>query len=141
VTTMVWAMVLTLAVAPAVLFSLLAMAIPSGRPVPRWRLRLADRLERVALRLRHRHAMPPDPFLALRVQERLGAVANHVRTLEEDPTVYARAERIIASQLAYDELLAEACSLAGVEVQRHAKGDPAERFREEVELASRGWTW
>ena len=140
-TTMVWAMVLTLAVAPALLFSLLAMAIPSGRPVPEWRLRLADRLERVALRLRHRRAMPPDPFLALRVQERLGAVANHVRTLEGDMTVYARAERIIASQLAYDELLAEACSLAGVEVQRHAEGDPAARFRAEVALASRGWPW
>lgn len=138
---MVWAMVLTLAVVPGLLFSLLAMAIPSGRPVPAWRLRLADRLERAALRLRHRHPLPPDPFRALHVQERLGAVANHVRTLEGDATVYARAERIIASQLAYDELLAEACSMAGVEVQRHAKGDPAERFREEVELASRGWSW
>ena len=31
--------------------------------------------------------------------------------------------------------------MAGVEGQRHAKGDPVERFREEVELASRGWTW
>ena len=138
---MVWAMVLTLAVAPALVFGLLAMAIPSGRPVPAWRLRLADRLERVATRLRHPRNVPPDPFQALRVQERLGAVANHVRMLEGDKTVYARAERIIASQLAYDELLAEACSLAGVEVERHAKGDPAERFREEVELASRGWTW
>ena len=138
---MVWAMVLTLAVAPALVFGLLAMAIPSGRPVPAWRLRLADRLERVATRLRHRRKVPPDPFQALRVQERLGAVANHVRTLEGDKTVYARAERIIASQLAYDELLKEACTLAGVEVERHAKGDPAERFREEVELASRGWTW
>ncbi|WP_449385996.1 hypothetical protein [Cellulomonas soli] len=44
-------------------------------------------------------------------------------------------------RLAYDELLAEACRLAGVEVGPHAKGDPAERFREEVELASRGWAW
>lgn len=138
---MVWAMVLTMAVVPGLIFSLLAMAIPSGRPVPAWRLRLADRLERAAHRLRHRHPLPPDPFRALRVQQRLGAVANHVRTLEGDATVYARAERIIASQLAYDELLAEACSMAGVEVQRHAKGDPAERFREEVELASRGWSW
>ena len=75
------------------------------------------------------------------MQERLGVVADHVRSLELDPRTFARAERIIASQLAYDQLLVEACQLAGVEVQPAAKGDPAERFREEVELASRGWAW
>jgi hypothetical protein len=74
-------------------------------------------------------------------QTRLGAVANHVQSLEVEPHTYALAERLIASQLAYDQLLAEACGLAGVEVLPRAKGDPQERFREEVELASRGWSW
>jgi hypothetical protein len=75
------------------------------------------------------------------VQVRRGGVADHLRRLEEDTHAWARAERIIASQLAYDALLAEACRLAGVEVLPRAKGDPWERMREEVELASRGWTW
>ncbi len=82
-----------------------------------------------------------DPFLALQLQTRLGVVADHVRHLEEDSRAYARAQRIIAGQLAYDALLAEACRLAGVDVLTEAAGDPGERFREEVELASRGWSW
>ena len=75
------------------------------------------------------------------MQSRLTKVADHMRELEDDPHTFARAERLIASQLAYDQLLAEACKLAGVEVEPHPKGDGAERFREEVELASRGWAW
>ncbi|MEV7974259.1 hypothetical protein [Cellulomonas sp. NPDC089187] len=83
----------------------------------------------------------PDPFDALLVQTRLGIVAQHLRRLEDDPHAWARAERIIAGQMAYDQLLAEACRLAGVEVLPRAKGDPWERLREEVELTARGWTW
>lgn len=83
----------------------------------------------------------PDPFLALQLQTRLGLVADHVRQLEGDRRAYARAQRIIAGQLAYDALLAEACRLAGVDVLVETPGDPGERFREEVELASRGWSW
>lgn len=83
----------------------------------------------------------PDPFDALLVQTRLGIVAEHLRRLEDDTHAWARAERIIAGQLAYDQLLAEACRLAGVEVLPRAKGDPWERLREEVELTARGWTW
>ncbi|WP_169164222.1 hypothetical protein [Cellulomonas taurus] len=83
----------------------------------------------------------PDPFDALLVQTRLSIVADHLRRLEDDPRAWARAERIIAGQLAYDALLAEACRLAGVEVLPRAKGDPWERLREEVELTARGWTW
>ena len=64
-----------------------------------------------------------------------------MRRLEGDTRGYARAERIIASQLAYDQLLAKACNLAGVQVVPSPLGDPAERFREEVELAERGWSW
>lgn len=87
--------------------------------------------------------LPLDPFEALQLQLRLSAVANNVRELEGDETAYARAARLLASQLAYDALLAEACGLAGISVQRGRRRgpDPDERFREEVELASRGWTW
>lgn len=99
----------------------------------------------VVLRRRRRAAAAlarfPDPFDARLVQTRLSIVAQHLRRLEDDPRAWARAERIIAGQLAYDQLLAEACRLAGVEVLPRAKGDPWERLREEVELTARGWTW
>jgi hypothetical protein len=87
------------------------------------------------------HRPLPDPFDALQVQTRLAIVAEHIRHLEEDRHAWARAERIIAAQLAYDALLAQACRMAGVEVLPRAKGDPWERLREEVELIARGWTW
>ena len=138
---MIWALLILISVAPTVLPCLLWSLIPSPDEPPRWRTALADRLETWAGRLRRRRPDPYDPFLTLRVQERLGAVADHVRRLEVDEHTFARAERIIASQLAYDQLLAEACRLAGVEVRPAAKGDTLERFREEVELAARGWTW
>lgn len=135
------ALVLMTLLVGAAYYVALSLMPPSG-PVPRWRLAAANRLERLAHRLR-RQQQPtgPDPFAALRVQQRLGIVAQHVQRLESDITIIARAERIVASQLAYDDLLAEACSMAGVEIPPHARGDPAERFREEVELASRGWAW
>ncbi|GIG41581.1 hypothetical protein [Cellulomonas phragmiteti] len=138
---MVWALLILTSVAPTVLLCAAWALIPSSDETPRWRVALAESLEAVAERLRHRHVEPFDPFLTLRVQERLGAVADHVRRLEGDERAFARAERIIASQLAYDQLLAEACHLAGVEVRPAAAGDAQERFREEVELAARGWTW
>ncbi|MBO0898493.1 hypothetical protein J1G42_00765 [Cellulomonas sp. zg-ZUI222] len=138
---MTWALLILISVAPTVLLCLVWSLIPSPDEPPRWRTALADRLEALAGRLRRRRPDPYDPFLTLRVQERLGAVADHVRRLEVDEHTFARAERIIASQLAYDQLLAEACRLAGVEVRPAALGDPQERFREEVELAARGWTW
>ena len=126
---------------PALVFWLVWSCFPTEDETPRWRAVLADRLEHVADRLRRRRSTPPDPFDALWVQDRLTKVADHVRSLELDPHLYARAERIIASQLAYDQLLAKACDMAGVEIEPHALGDPGERFREEVELTSRGWSW
>ncbi|QCB92385.1 hypothetical protein [Cellulomonas shaoxiangyii] len=138
---MTWALLLLTAVAPTVLLAAVWSLIPSAEERPRWRVALAERLERAAARLRRERPVPEDPFQTLRVQQRLGVVAAHVRRLEDDDRMFARAERIIASQLAYDQLLAEACRMAGVEVLPAAKGDPAERFREEVELAERGWSW
>jgi len=126
---------------PAVVYWLFWSLFPTPDPPPRWRVRLALGLEHLAHHLRGHRPPPYDPFDVLRVQTRLGAVADHVRGLENDKRCYARAERIIASQLAYDQLLAEACRMAGVEVRDAALGDAQERFREEVELTSRGWAW
>ncbi len=130
-------------VLPALTFAAVLRLVPGAESSPRTRAarqRLARVLDRASGRLRH--APPgPDPFDALHVQMRLTIVAEHLRRLEDDPHAWARAERIIASQLAYDALLADACRLAGVEVRPRPKGDPWERMREEVELAARGWTW
>ncbi|GEL94163.1 hypothetical protein [Cellulomonas composti] len=126
---------------PALIFGAVWSWFPSENATPRWRTVAAEHLEAWAEILRNRHPKPPDPFDALWVQDRLTKVADHVRELELDPHLYARAERIIATQLAYDQLLAKACGMAGVEVEAHALGDPGERFREEVELTSRGWSW
>ncbi|WP_456845449.1 hypothetical protein [Cellulomonas sp. P5_C6] len=136
-----WLLMFAILFVPALVFMAIWQLFPSPDDPPRWRTFVAARLERVAAHLRRERKPEFDPFMTLRVQERLGVVADHVRSLELDTHTFARAERIIASQLAYDQLLAEACHLAGVEVQVVAKGDPAERFREEVELASRGWAW
>ena len=138
---MTWALLAVMSVVPTLLLCAVWSVVPSVDETPPWRVALAQRLEHVAQRLRRQHPEPHDPFLTLRVQERLGAVANHVQRLEADDRTFARAERIIASQLAYDQLLAEACRMAGVEVRPAARGDAQERFREEVELAARGWTW
>jgi hypothetical protein len=137
---MMW-LLLVMLVAPGLLFALAATLFLAPDETPRWRIALARHLERVARRLRREQPTPTDPFDALRVQIRLAVVADHVRSLELEPRTFALAERLIASQLAYDQLLAEACGLAGVEVLLRAKGDPQERFREEVELTSRGWSW
>ena len=136
-----WVMLAAVMFVPALVFGAIWQLFPSPDEPPRWRTFLAVRLERLADRIRPTRPAEYDPFTTLRVQARLGIVADHVRSLEVDTHTFARAERIIASQLAYDQLLVEACQLAGVEVQPAAKGDAAERFREEVELASRGWAW
>lgn len=134
---------------PAVVYGLLAMfLLPSNRP-PRARSRaVRPPANRAALGANRDQAV--DPFDALNLQIRLGVLATQLRSIENDPRLWARARRFQATQHAYDELLAQACRLAGVElaeddadarllVGRH-RSEP-ERFREEVELVSRGWTW
>lgn len=140
---MMWVLLLVSILLPAVLFGVMLSLFPGEEEPPRWRAALARVFERWAQSLRRPEppSPPTDPFDALWVQDRLTKVADHVRRLELDTRGYARAERIIASQLAYDQLLAKACGLAGVEVEESPLGDPAERFREEVELTSRGWSW
>lgn len=96
------------------------------------------------LRLR-RPAPPPDPFEVLRVQMRLAVLADEVRALERSQDVYARGHHLRATEAAYDALLIEACRLAGVPTAGpHVSTvvqDREERFREEVELTARGWSW
>ncbi len=98
-------------------------------------------------RLRRRPPPPPDPFEVLRVQMRLATLAAEVRALERSTDVYARAHHVRATEAAYDAMLYEACRLAGVPTQPQPgrlstiAQDHDERFREEVELASRGWSW
>lgn len=145
---MMWSLLVWMAL-PSVAFAVVLRLIPGAEPSPRRRAardrrraRVAALLDRVAARVRHGRRVPEaDPFDALHVQMRLSIVTQHLQRLEEDQHAWARAERIIASQLAYDALLADACRLADIEVLPRPKGDPWERMREEVELAARGWTW
>lgn len=134
-------MLFLLCFSPAVLFGVLWRTFPRGGSAPRWRLRVASLLERSAGRLRHRPPPGPDPFVALRLQTRLGVVAANAQRLESDPAAFARAQRLIAMMLAYDQLLQEACLLAGVETVALQPNNPDERFRKEVELTARGWSW
>ena len=106
---------------------------------------------RVRRALSRAHSLPadPDPFTVLQVQHRLGLIATELRVLEAkdaDLTYYARAHRIHTRRSAYDQLLAEACELAGVPA-RHPGPEGRicrnadERFSAEIELAARGWHW
>jgi len=110
-------------------------------PRPRSTARHAGRFRRLVGFLRGRRSGKSDPFEVLRVQTRLGVVADEVRALERDQSVFAKAHHLEVTQTAYDALLAEACQLAGVPTGPPSHGDELERFREEVELASRGWSW
>jgi hypothetical protein len=131
---------LLLVMTPAVVLLTLEACLFPGRPSPRWRARLAGILERQARRLR-RHDPPPDPFDVLRIQVRLGILADELRALEQNDHVYAKAHRLRAIRAAYDDLLEEACRLAGVDLDPLADRGEQERLREEVELTARGWSW
>jgi hypothetical protein len=91
----------------------------------------------------------PDPFEILEMQKRLTAVVAELRVLQSqdaDRTYYARAHRIRTRRSAYDQLLAEACRMAGIETEHARREDGIcrnedERFLAEMELMARGWTW
>ena len=95
---------------------------------------------------RRRRAAPPDPLRTLALQVRLSELATEMRRIEADPGLYARAHHYLALQGAYDALLREACRLTGLPVEDaplragFRTGDD-ERFREELELSARGWSW
>jgi len=97
-------------------------------------------------RLRGREDVPPDPFAALEVQLGLTRVSEQLRALHSEPRVWARGRRVIATQAAYDSLLATACRLAGIETLADdavpgLTRSESERAREEFELLIRGWAW
>jgi len=131
---------------PAMVFAMFAALSPRVGPPPRWRVRLngmlgaAVRPAREAVE-RRRPPAPIDPFDVLRLQTRLGVLADQVRALEADAQVYAKAHRLAATRAAYDDLLGEACRMAGIQPVPEARRSEGERLREEVELASRGWNW
>ncbi len=95
---------------------------------------------------RRRAGAAPDPLTTLALQVRLSELAAELRRIEADPDVYARAHHYLAVQGAYDALLREACRLTGLPVADaplragFRTGDD-ERFREELELSARGWSW
>ncbi|HUX71613.1 MAG TPA: hypothetical protein VMV41_13940 [Cellulomonadaceae bacterium] len=131
---------------PAVVFGVVTLALPSAERTTRWRTRAAERLEHLAHRLRHK-PREVDPFDVLSVQMRLSVIAADIRSIEDEPHLYARAHHLHAARVAYDDLLAEACRLAGLDpgprmsfsVPEEKRFD--ERLREEVELTALGWTW
>jgi hypothetical protein len=90
---------------------------------------------------RRRANAVPDPFDTLRLQTRLGHLAGEIRRMETAPRIYARAHRLMAIEAAYDDLLDEACELAGVCIEAELRRGEERRWYEEQELASRGWSW
>jgi hypothetical protein len=88
---------------------------------------------------RSRHGPPPDPLQALTVQCRLSRIAWEIHHLERDDERWARAHHLKAAEIAYDDLLAEACRMAGLPLPDGPR--PVRRLIMESDLQSRGWTW
>jgi hypothetical protein len=107
----------------------------------RWRRRLQRLLERLAARLGRRTVPEADPFETLRLQTRLGHLAGKIQRIEATPRIYAKAHRPMALEAAYDDLLDEACRLAGVPAEADLERGEQKRWLEEQELATRGWSW
>lgn len=133
---MEWAALL---VTLAVVWGLLAWLLP--HPPSRWRRRLQPLADHLVARLRRRACSEPDPFDTLRLQTRLGALAGEIRRIQATPRVYAKAHRLMALEAAYDDLLDEACRLAGVPGEADLERGEQRRWREEQALTTRGWSW
>ncbi len=133
---MEWAALL---VSVSALIALLHHVLP--HPPSRLRRRLQPLFDRLARRLRRRAAAEPDPFDTLRLQTRLGELAGEIRRVQATPRVYAKAHRLMALEAAYDDLLDEACRLAGVPGEADLARGEERRWLEEQELATRGWSW
>lgn len=88
---------------------------------------------------RTRNQSAPDPFASLTVQWRLTRLAREIRRLECDDSRWAKAHHLRAAEHAYDQLLIEACGLAGLPVPDAIA--PVRRLIIEGDLRSRGWTW
>lgn len=112
-----------------------------AQPPSRLRRRLQSSVEPLARRFHRRTDPVADPFEALWVQTRLGHLAGEIRRIETAPGIYARAHRLRAVEGAYDDLLDEACRLAGIPSEADLERGEEKRWLEEQELASRGWSW
>ena len=83
-----------------------------------------------------------DPFAALGVQFALGRLTAELEALSTQDQVFGRGFRLAATKAAYDDVLAEACVLSEVRLQRSRNSDPeVVRIMAETALADRGWTW
>ncbi len=133
---MEWVVLLLVFLALCVLLNLILPQPPPSR----WRRRMHRAADRVNGRLHPRPVPEPDPFDTLRLQTRLGHLAGEIRRVE-DTRMYAKAHKLMALEAAYDDLLDEACRLAGVSEEADLKRGEAKRWLEEQELASRGWSW
>lgn len=122
------------------LCALLSLVLPQPPP-SRWRRGLQAAAERLTGRLHRRSAPEPDPFVTLQLQTRLGQLAGKIRQVETTPRIYAKAHRLMALEAAYDDLLDEACRLAGVPPEPDLARGEEKRWLEEQQLASRGWSW
>jgi hypothetical protein len=80
-----------------------------------------------------------DPMATLAVQWRLSRLACEIRRLETDGSSWAKAHHLRAAEIAYDDLLAEACELVGIPAPVAAP--PVRRLIMESDLRVRGWTW
>ena len=118
------------------LCALLDHVLPRGPS----RRRLGRLLERLAGRFGRPATPEPDPFETLRLQSRLGLLAGKIQQLEATPRIYGKAHRLMALEAAYDDLLDEACQLAGVPATALERGEQR-RWLAEQELTIRGWTW
>jgi hypothetical protein len=83
-----------------------------------------------------------DPFSTLEVQLALARLDREIAELLDDPGAanrFAQGHHLRAAQLAYEQLLQEACQLA--EVNTLPGGGVVRRVIAEAELRARGWTW
>ncbi|MDO8143433.1 MULTISPECIES: hypothetical protein [unclassified Isoptericola] len=124
-------------------FLLTTGSVVIGLAVRSW-LRSDAHHDAVARRRRRRAG--PDPLVTLAIQIRLGQLAEELRTVTEDPGLYARAHHWRAVQDAYDAMLRDACRVAGLAVvdeplRPDERVSEDERLREELELSARGWSW
>jgi hypothetical protein len=122
------------------LCALLNLLLPHPPP-PRWRRRMQPPTRRLAGRLRRHAVSAPDPFDTLRLQTRLGQLSGKIRSVEATPRIYGKAHKLMALEAAYDDLLDEACRLAGVPGEPELRRGEERRWQEEQELAARGWSW
>lgn len=141
---------------PVTVYGLLAVMVPPAGEAPSpwarfraWlRRRRAEDLPAEQADARVQEPVTDDPLEVLAIQVRLGVLADHIRALEADEHVWARARRLEAAQAAYDALLDEACRLAGIPSHLPPPGGPGmrrnsepDRFEDELALAQRGWSW